>query len=125
MSLNNVVLVGNLTRDTEVKYLPSGSAVGNTGIATNRKYGDKEEVCFVDLVMFGKTAEVAGEYGVKGKQIAVVGRLKLEQWETDGQKRSKIVVVVDNMQLMGGGNGDGKAAKSSNKPAKTEEEIPF
>ena len=130
-SLNVVTLVGNATRDAEVRYLQSGTAVANVGLALNRKYGENEEVCFVDLVFFGKVAETVGEYVNKGKQIGVSGRLKLESWETDGQKRSKHVVVCDTMQLLGGPRSDdSESPKKTSKPAKgetkkQEEEIPF
>jgi len=107
MSLNKVILNGNLTRDVEVRYAASGTAIGNSGIAMNRKYKDAsgqlvEEVTFVDLTFFGRTAEIANQYCRKGSNIIVEGRLKLEQWTAqDGSKRSKHVVVVESMTMVG------------------------
>lgn len=131
-SINNVVLVGNTTRDSEVKYVGTNStAVVNTSLALNRKYKDQEEVTFVDVVFFGKLAEIVGEYVVKGSQIAVTGRLKQETWETEGQKRSKLVVVAENMQMLGSKKGDGATSKANNEAAASApsggngDEIPF
>lgn len=104
-SYNKVVLLGNLTRDVELRHIPSGTAVVDVGIAVNDrvKKGEEwvDEVCFVELTMFGRTAEVAAEYLGKGSQILVEGKLKLEQWEKDGQKHSKHKVKVDAMQMLG------------------------
>lgn len=103
---NKVILVGNLTRDPELRYMPSGGAVCTTGIATNRKFKKQdgtpgEEVCFIDITFFGRTAEVANQYLNRGKKILVEGRLKLDQWtDQNGGKRSKHSVVVDNMQML-------------------------
>lgn len=103
---NKVVLVGNLTRDIELRYSNNGNAIANTAIATSRKYtanGEKkEEVCFVDITFFGRSAEVANQYLRKGSKILVEGRLQFEQWvdKTDGSKRSKHSVVVDTMQML-------------------------
>jgi len=111
-SYNKVMLMGNLTRDPELKHTQSGAAVVNVGIAMNRKYktqsGDqKEEVCFVDLTAWGRTAEVMAQYLHKGSPLFVDGRLQLDSWETnEGQKRSKLKVIVENMQFIGG-KGDG------------------
>ena len=110
MGYNKVILNGNLTRDVEVRYTQSGSAVGSTGIAVNRRYtaanGEKkEEVMFVDLTFFGRTAEIANQYLHKGSQILVDGRLDFQQWTTqDGSKRSKHAVIVENMQMLGSAN---------------------
>ena len=115
-TVNKVLLLGNLTRDPEVKYLPSGSAVCTLGMALNRQWTDKqsgqrkEDVTFVDVECFGRTAEIAGEYLVKGRQVHIEGRLKLDQWEDrqSGQKRSKLKVVCDQLTLVGGrGEGGG------------------
>lgn len=106
MSFNKVILVGNLTRDCELRYLPSGSAVCTTGIATNRKYKNQqgeqqEEVCFVDITFFGRTAEIANQYLGRGKKVLVEGRLKLDQWtDQSGGKRSKHSVTVDTLQML-------------------------
>ena len=103
---NKVILVGNLTRDCELRYLPSGSAVCSTGIATNRKFkakdgSQKEEVCFVDITFFGRTAEIANQYLGRGKKVLVEGRLKLDQWtDQNGGKRSKHSVIVDTLQML-------------------------
>ncbi|PSM52531.1 single-stranded DNA binding protein [Campylobacter blaseri] len=103
---NKVILVGNLTRDIEVRYANNGSAIGNTAIATSRKFttnGEKrEEVCFVDITFFGRTAEVANQYLKKGSRILVEGRLKFDQWQDqNGNNRSKHSVVVESMQMLG------------------------
>lgn len=106
---NKVLLMGHLTRDPECKYLPSGTAVGDICIAVSHKYKDKdgnqkEETAFVDCTAFGKTAELMGKYLKKGNPLMVEGRLKQESWEDKqtGQKRSKLKVVVDSMQFLGG-----------------------
>lgn len=107
-NLNKVQLIGNVTRDPEVKYTPKGSAVTDLGLAINRFYttdtGEKrEEVTFVDVTLWGRQAEIAGEYCKKGRSIYVEGRLQLDSWEdkTTGQKRNKLRVVGDSMQLLG------------------------
>ena len=129
-NLNKVLLIGNLTRDPELRYSPSGVAVARFGLATNRVYkgqdGEKkEEVCFVDVVSFGKTAEFCANYFSKGKPIFVEGRLHFNSWETpEGQKRSKIEVQAERIQFMGG--------PKTEEPGETEEteveadnDIPF
>jgi len=104
---NRIILVGNLTRDPELRYMPSGGAVCTTGIATNRKFKKQdgssgEEVCFVDITFFGRTAEVANQYLKRGAKVLVEGRLKLDQWtDQNGGKRSKHSVTVDSMQMLG------------------------
>lgn len=118
-SFNRVILVGNLTRDIELKYTPGGTAVTDLGLAVNdrRKTASGEwvdETTFVDVTLWGRTAEVASEYLGKGSPILVEGRLKLDTWETDGQKRSKLRVVCDRMQMLGGtGGGGGGGQRSS------------
>jgi single-strand DNA-binding protein len=115
-SYNKVQLMGNLTRDPDLKYTQSGTAVVNVGIAVNRKWKSqsgeqKEEVCFVDLTAWGRTAEVMAQYLQKGSPLFVDGRLQLDQWESEGQKRSKLKVVIENMQFIGGksdGGGGGR-----------------
>lgn len=102
---NKVVFVGNLTRDIELRYASSGSAIANTGIATSRKFTQngerKEEVCYIDITFFGRSAEVANQYLRKGSKILVEGRLKFDQWVAqDGSKRSKHSVIVETMQMM-------------------------
>ncbi len=103
---NKVILVGNLTRDIELRYLPNGTAVGSTGLATNRRYRNqmgeqKEEVCFIDITFFGRTAEIANQYLKRGSKVLVEGRLKFDQWSDQmGQKRSKHSVVVETLQML-------------------------
>ena len=111
-SFNRVVLLGNITRDIEVKYLQSGMAVTELGLAVNDRRKNQqgewvEETTFVDITLWGRTAEVAGEYLGKGSQVLIEGRLKLDTWETDGQKRSKLRVVGERMQMLGGKGGGG------------------
>jgi len=104
---NKIVLVGNLTRDIELRYATSGSAIAKSAIATSRKFtvnGEKrEETCFVDITFFGRSGEVANQYLRKGSKILVEGRLSFEQWvdQTNGQKRSKHSVIVESMQMLG------------------------
>ncbi len=109
-SYNRVVLVGNLTRDVELKYLQSGTAVADIGLAVNDRRKSQsgewiEETTFVDITLWGRTAEVASEYLSKGSPVLIEGRLKLDMWETDGQKRSKLRVVGERMQMLGGRGG--------------------
>jgi len=113
-SFNKVLLMGNLTRDPQLKYLPSQTAVAEFAIACNRRFKsaqgeDREEVLFVDCSAFGKTGEVINQYFTKGKPIFIEGRLKLDQWEDKqgGGKRSKMTVVVENFQFIGGRDGGG------------------
>src|SRR5215213_1140128 len=107
-SFNKVILVGNLTRDPEVRYTPKGSAVCDLGIAVNRQYsldnGEKrEEVTYVDVVLWARLAEIAGEYLKKGRPVLIEGRLQLDSWDDkqSGQKRTKMRVVGETMQLLG------------------------
>jgi len=103
---NKVVLVGNLTRDVEIRYSQSGSAIGNVGIATSRKFKtqtgeQKEEILFIDLTFFGRTAEIANQYLRKGSKVLVDGRLVFQQWTAqDGSKRSKHAITVENLQML-------------------------
>ena len=113
-SFNRVILLGNLTRDVEVRYLQSGTAMADIGMAVNdRRKGQNgewiDETTFVDVTLWGRTAEVAGEYLSKGSPLLVEGRLKYDTWEKDGQKRSKLSVVCERMQMVGskGGGGPG------------------
>ena len=114
-SFNKVILVGNLTRDPEVRYTPKGSAVCDLGLAVNRQYslegGEKrEEVTYVDVVLWARLAEIAGEYLKKGRPVLIEGRLQLDSWDDkqSGQKRSKLRVVGETMQLLGGRPGGGE-----------------
>jgi single-strand DNA-binding protein len=110
-SFNRVILVGNLTRDPELRYIPSGTAVSEIGLAVNDrvKKGDQwvDEVTFVDITMWGRTAEIANEYLSKGSPVLIEGRLKLHTWEKDGQKHSKLRVTCDRMQMLGSRDGGG------------------
>jgi single-strand DNA-binding protein len=98
---NSVVLLGNLTKDPELKYTSTGTAVAKIGMATNRKYGDKEETFFAEIVAWGKLAENANQYLSKGSQMLCRGRLKTETWESDGQKRSKVVITAEEIKFVG------------------------
>lgn len=126
-SYNRVVLVGNLTRDIELKYTSGGTAVTDVGLALNDRRKNAsgewiEETTFVDVTLWGRTAEVASEYLGKGAPILVEGRLKLDTWETDGQKRSKLRVVGERMQMLGGGGGGGSSRQSSRSSAPPRED---
>ena len=118
-NFNKIILVGNLTRDPVLRYLPSQTAVVDFGLAVNSRWKsangeDREEVMFIDCSAFGKGAEVINQYCQKGKPLLVEGRLKLDTWDDKqtGQKRSKHKVTVDNFQLLGSGGGGGGAASS-------------
>lgn len=146
-SYNRIVLMGNLTRDPQLSYTPSNTAVCKFGIATNRKWrdrdgGDREDVCFVDCVLFGKGGEVFNQYMSKGQRALVEGRLALNQWTTpEGDKRSKHEVVVDNFTFVGGGRGEsrgggddgysesrtpsGEPVGSGSGPPSPDDDIPF
>jgi single-strand DNA-binding protein len=105
-SLNRVFLIGNLTRDPEIRYLTSGKAVAELRLAINRRYKtatgeDKEEVCFVNVVVWGRQAETCGQYLSKGSALFVDGRLQYEEWEKDGQKNNRLRVVADRTQFIG------------------------
>jgi len=112
---NQITLVGNLTRDIELRYSQSGTPIANTAIATSHKYTSngekKEEVCFVDITAFGKAGEIMNQYLHKGSKVLIVGRLNFEQWEKDGQKRSKHSVIVETMKML-----DSKSDSQSNAP---------
>jgi single-strand DNA-binding protein len=118
-SFNKVILLGNLTRDPEVRYTPKGSAVCDLGLAVNRNYtldnGEKrEEVTFVDVVLWARLAEIAGEYLKKGRPVFIEGRLQMDSWDDKqtGQKRTKLRVVGETMQLIGSRPGGGAAGDS-------------
>ena len=125
-SFNKVILLGNVTRDPELRYIANGTAVTDIGLAVNdrRKTATGEwveETTFVDVTLWGRTAEIAGEYVTKGSPLLIDGRLKLDTWEKDGKKNSKLRVVCDRMQLLGsrsGGEGrSGDAPRSRARPA--------
>ena len=134
---NKVVLVGNLTRDIEIRYSQGGAAIGKVGIATSHKWKSqtgeqKEEVMFIDLTFFGRVAEIANQYLRKGSKVLIDGRLVLEQWTAqDGSKRSRHSVTVETMKMLdnkgdnpgnqGGGYGGGQANNSYNQaPAQSQ-----
>jgi len=105
-SLNKVFMMGNLTRDPELRYIPSGAPVATFGLAVNRTFvtqrGDKkDEVCFVRVVVFGKQAESCSQYLTKGRPVFIEGRLQYRAWEQDGQKRSTLDIVADRGQFLG------------------------
>ena len=109
-SYNKVILLGNLTRDPEMRMTPSGQAICKFALAVNRSYTGqdgqkKEEVTFVDIDAFGKQAELIGKYVTKGRPLFVEGRLKLDSWEKNGEKRSRLCVVLENFQFMGDRSG--------------------
>lgn len=116
-SFNKVILVGNLTRDPEVRFIPSGTAVCDISLAVNSQWTDrksnerKEEVTFVEVTLWGRTAEIAGEYLAKGRPVLIEGRLHQDSWEDKetGQKRSKMKVIAESMQLLGSRDGGGAA----------------
>jgi len=120
-SFNKVILVGNLTRDPQVRYTPSGTAVTELGLAVSRQWFDKqsnskkEDTTFVDVTVWGRTAEVAGEYLSKGRPVLIEGRLQLDTWQDkeSGQNRSKLKVVCENMTMLGSGSGGGGGQRGS------------
>ncbi len=124
---NKIILAGNLTRDIEIRYTQSGAAIGNSAIATSRKFKSqsgeqKEEVLFVDITFFGRTAEIANQYLRKGSKVLVDGRLKLDQWTAqDGSKRSKHSVTVETLQMLG--SRDESAAISGNSYANHQKQV--
>ena len=153
-SFNKVLLMGNLTRDPQVRYTPSGTAVADIGLAVNRVWYDKqsnsknEETTFVDVTLWGRQAEIAGEYLSKGRSVLIEGRLQLDQWDDreTGQKRSKLKVVCENMSMVGGrseggvvapgavSRGGGSSKESQDNPADSfydspqsspDDEVPF
>src|SRR3979490_2172719 len=140
-SFNKVILLGNLTRDPEIRYTPKGSAVCDLGLAVNRVYtlerGEKrEEVTCVDVVLWARLAEIAGEYLKKGRPVFIEGRLQLDTWDDkqSGQKRTKLRVVGEGLQLIGsrptgggtgaGGEEEGSSAPRSSKPAALPKAVP-
>ncbi len=117
-SYNRVILMGNVTRDIQLRYTPAGTPVTEVGMAVNdRRKGQNgewiDETTFVDVTFWGRTAEVAAEYLSKGSPVFVEGRLKLDTWEKDGQKNYKLRVVCDRMQLLGGRDGGNRSSAPS------------
>ena len=143
-TFNKVILLGNLTRDPELRYTPQGAAVCEFALALNYQYTNKqtgqkvEEVSFIDIVAWGKTGEICAEYLKKGRQVMIEGRLKQDRWEAqDGKKMSKVRVTAENVQFVGsrpagegggaapGGKGGGAPAPEDGPPPGQEEDIPF
>jgi len=139
-SFNKVILVGNLTRDPQVKYTTGGTAVTEIGLAVSRQWFDKqanakkEETTFVDITLWGRTAEIAGEYLAKGRPVLIEGRLQLDTWDDreTGQKRSKLRVVGENMTMLGsrsdgpggGGGGGPRSSGGGRSPEASSQEPP-
>lgn len=136
-SYNRVILMGNITADPELRFANSGTAICSPSLAINdrvKRGGEYvDEVSFVRLTIFGRTAEIVNEYCKKGSSILVEGRLRQESWEKDGQKRSEIVVVVDKLNLVGGRPSGDRQESTGSQPQQSrqavtsvaEEEIPF
>lgn len=131
-NFNKVLLMGNLTRDPELRFTPSGAAVCSFGLAVNRKYkqGDdwKDEVCFVDITVWGKQGENCAQYLHKGSSAFIDGRLHFQSWETDGgQKRNKLEVVANTVQFLGrpGGGKGADAPEHLDGSAGDKDDIPF
>ncbi len=141
---NKVILMGNLTRDPELRYTPKGTAIARLGVAVNRRWTgeggeQREETTFVDVDAFGKQAETLGQYMKKGRPIFIEGRLRLDSWEDKqtGQKRSKLGVVLENFQFLGSGQGRSEEAgeaprpravtapESADAPPPEEDDVPF
>jgi len=129
--INSVALIGRLTRDAELKYANTGTAICNISIANNysRKQGDEwvEEVNFFDAMLIGKRSEALQKYLVKGKQICIAGELQQDRWEKDGQKRSRVKILVNDLQLLGGNQSQTEAAPSTRAESDgfEDDEIPF
>lgn len=140
-SYNKVILEGNVTRDVNVKYTAGGTAVAEVGMAMSHKWFDKqsnqqrEETTFVDVTLFGRTAEIAGEFLAKGRPVLIDGRLKLDSWDdkTTGQKRQKLTVIGETLVLLGGGPTRAPSGDSENQVPPTTDygaesqdpEVPF
>ncbi len=131
-NLNKVMLIGNLTRDPELRYTPKGTAVAELGMAINRFRSNdqgqrQEETTFIDVTLWGRQAELAQQYLTKGRPVYIEGRLQLDTWEdkNSGQKRSKLKVVGEQMQFLGGGGsgGGGGGSRSSAPPAQQEQPV--
>jgi single-strand DNA-binding protein len=131
VAVNRVLLGGNLTRDPQVRFLANEQAVANFGLAINRRFKGsdgqmKDEVTFIDIEAWGRTAELVGQYLTKGRACFVEGRLKLDNWDDkDGQKRSKLKVVADSVQFLDSGNrGGGEHGAATSAPSDGEHAAP-
>ncbi|MCL1926644.1 MAG: single-stranded DNA-binding protein [Syntrophorhabdaceae bacterium] len=135
VSFNRVIIAGNLTRDPETRFIPSGTAVTEFSVAVNSRYKSKssnefkEEVSYFDIVVFGKMGENCAEYLSKGRAVLVEGRLRQRRWEQDGVKRSKIEILADNVQFLRSGSGSGPAQEggfsSPSSQESPDDDIPF
>lgn len=132
VNLNKVLLIGNLTKDPELRYTPSGTAVANLRLAVNSSYKSqsgekKDEVCYVTIVVWSKQAEICNQYLKKGRSVFVEGRLIYRQWEAEGKTRSTMEVRADRVQFLGGPGGAGGAGRDGDAPARADEpdaEVP-
>ena len=128
-SFNKVMLMGNLTRDPELRYTSNGSAVTSFGLAVNRKFkqGDewKDDVCFVDITVWGKQGENCAEYLSKGRPAFIEGFLKFSTWESDGQKRNKLEVVANTVQFLGSRGDSSGETSGEQTPKSDEDDVPF
>lgn len=115
---NKVILIGNLTRDAELKYTQQGTSLCNFGIAVNRKYGEKEEVYFGEVTAWGKLGETCHQYMSKGSRVLVEGRLVTESWESNGEKKSKTRIVAENIRFL-------SARRENAENKETDEPEPF
>lgn len=128
--LNKVMLLGNVTRNPEVRFIPGKDLpVAKFGLAITRKAKDKEDTCFIDIVAFGRHAEICGEYVAKGMPLLIEGRLQYSTWETEGHKRSKHEIIAENIQFVSrkdkGDNSENDVFDSANGNAPDEDDIPF
>ncbi|MBI2932202.1 MAG: single-stranded DNA-binding protein [Planctomycetes bacterium] len=129
-NLNKVLLIGNLTRDPELRYTPAGAAICEFAIAVNRKFtgknGEKEEVAFLDIVTWTRQAEICAEYLKKGRPVFVEGRLTQDRWEDKqtGQKRSRIRITAERVQFLGSPGGRGESAEAPPEAAEAPPEVP-
>jgi len=126
-----VIVMGNLTRDPELRYTPSGAAVTSFGLGINRRFRDssgaqKDEVTFVEIITWGKQAEVSSEYLAKGRLVLIEGRLRQERWETrEGEGRSVLKVVADRIQFLGNGRPQAAEEAEADEATAPESEVPF
>ncbi|RJP21005.1 MAG: single-stranded DNA-binding protein [Deltaproteobacteria bacterium] len=133
VAFNRVILAGNLVRDPETRFIPSGTAVTEFAIAVNSRYRSKatnevkEDVSYFDIVVFGKMGENCAEYLSKGRPVLVEGRLRQRRWEADGVKRNKIEILADNVQFLGGPRGSSAEGAPASAPATEapDDDIPF
>ena len=127
-SFNKVMLMGNLTRDPELRFIANGSAVASFGLAVNRKFKQwdewKDDVCFVDITVWGKQGENCAEYLSKGRPAFVEGYLKFSTWESEGKKRNKLEVVANTVQFLGSRNDSGGDLPAGRAPA-PDDDVPF